>query len=131
MSKRHYLADIYTVDTGDGLENKTAIADYPVKYEGGFPVNMETGAPLRNWTLVVVDTDDHAPLLGDSRINALPNYPLDGKVSGINASAKNALLAAMERRGIDTTNVPGMDTYQEVISWIGAVANSSPYMFAD
>ena len=124
MSKRYYLADIYTVDTGDGLENRTVIADYPVKSEGGFPVNMETGLPLRDWTLVIVDTDDHAPLMSDPRIDALPDFPLDGKVSSINTAAKNAMLAAMTRRGIDTAGVTGTDGYREVITLIGMAANN-------
>lgn len=125
MTKRYYLADIVGIDLGDGIEYRTAISDYPVKSEGGFPVNPETGLPLRDWTLVVVETDDHARLMADPRIDALPDFPLDGKVSSINTQAKNAMLAAMQRRSIDTASVTGTDGYREVINLIGVAAHTT------
>lgn len=124
MSKRYYLADIIMVNRGDGDEYMSAIAQYLVKSEGGFPVNLETGLPLRDWTLVIVDTDDHAALMSDPRIDALPDFPLDGKVSSINTAAKNAMLAAMQRRGIDTAGVTGTDGYRDVIRLIGMAAHN-------
>jgi hypothetical protein len=124
MSTRYYLTDIISVNNGDGDEYLTAVAQYPVKSESAIPVNMETGIPLRNWTLAIVEADDHAPLLADPRIDGLPDFPLDGKVSSINTAAKNAMLAAMTRRGIDTASVTGTDGYREVINLIGAAASN-------
>lgn len=130
MSKRYYLADIIGTGEADVDEFRTAVADHtrnpanPLKYEGGFPVG-ETGLPVHSWTLVIVEAPDHTPLLNDPRIDALPDFPLDGKVSSINTVAKNAMLAAMIRRGIDTSSVAGTDGYREVIRLIGVAANAT------
>jgi len=126
MSKRYYLADIILVTNSEGeQEYTTALAKYPVISQAGFPVNPENGEPLRNWTLAQVESVDHAPLLADPRLDALPDFPLDGKVSSINTAAKNAMLAAMQRRGIDTASVTGTDGYREVIQLIGVAANAT------
>ena len=125
MLKRYYLADIIGDGTDEGGDFRPAVADYPVKWAGPFPINDQTGHPLKNWTLVTVEADNHAPLLQDSRLDALPDWPLDGKVSGINTSTKNAMLAAMTRRGIDTSFVVGTDGYREVIRAIGIAANAT------
>lgn len=125
MLKRYYLADIIGDGSDEGGDFRAAVAEYPVKWSAPFPVNDTTGQPLRTWTLAIVEADDHAPLLADPRFDALPDYPLDGKVSSINTNAKNAMLAAMQRRGIDTASVTGTDGYREVIELIGMAANTT------
>lgn len=125
MIKRYYLAEIIGDGSDDGGDFRPAVADHPVKWTGPFPINDDTGRPLKNWTLVTVEAANHAPLIQDSRLDALPDWPLDGKVSGINTATKNAMLAAMERRGIDTSFVVGTDGYREVIRTIGIAANAT------
>lgn len=124
MSKRFYMADII----GDGTDEdqfRPAVDAHAVNWAGSFPVNLENGHPLKSWTLVTVEAINHSPLLVDVRLDPLPDFPLDGKVSSINIVARNAMLAAMVRRGVDTSFVSGTDGYREVIRAIGIAANAT------
>lgn len=125
MSKRYYLADIIGTGEADVDDYRPAVADYPVNWVGSFPVNLQTGTPLKSWTMVMVETANHAQLLSDPRIDPLPDWPLDGKVSGINTVTKNAMLTAMAQRGISTAAVAGTDGYREIIRMIGTEANAT------
>lgn len=129
MNPRYYLTDIVGTGEADVDEYRAALMDYGVSVQAGFPCDTETGAPLRDWTLAIVKADDHAPMIADARADVLPDYPLDGKVSGISSVAKAAMLAAMERRGIDTSEVDGTDAYREVIRAIGNAANATTAAF--
>ena len=118
MSKRYYLSPI--IGTGD--ENnpyRPKVADYDVRWAGVIPSDPLTGAPLHPWCLVLVATQNHGQLTADQTINALPDFPLDGKVSAIQTSVKNTMLAKLQARGIDTSFINGTDGYREVIRGIG------------
>ena len=53
-------------------------------------------------------------------VDPLPDFPLDGKVSAINAATKGLMKAALTRRGLDADSiVDAKDGYREVIRGIG------------
>lgn len=116
--KRYYISPI----VGDGSEENSfrpKIADYGVNWVGSIPSDQNTGLPLFNWTLVLVEAQNHGALIADGAIDPLPDFPLDGKVSAIHAATKNAMIAKLQAHGIDTAFIGGTDGYREVIRGIG------------
>ena len=116
--KRYYLSPII----GDGTEFdpfRPKVADHGVAWVGSIPSDPNTGHPLFGWTLVLVDAVNHGKILADQTIDALPDFPLYGKVSAINTATKNAMLGKLQARGIDTAFVGNADGYRDVIRGIG------------
>lgn len=116
--KRYYLSPII----GDGSESdsfRPKIADYGVSWVGVIPSDPVTGRPLHEFALVLVEAVNHAAILADTTIDALPDFPLDGKVSAINTATKNRMISTLERRGIDTSFVSNADGYRDMIRGIG------------
>lgn len=120
MSKRYYISPII----GDGSEFnpfRPKVADYGVSWAGSIPSDPNTGQPLSTWALVVVNAKNHAALLADDAINALPDFPLDGKVSSVHTATKNNMIAKMKKRGINTAFIDSTDGYREVIRGVGKI----------
>lgn len=123
--KRYYLCDV--IGDGDPDVDPTpttgpfrpAVADHGVSWAGMIPSDPVTGHPLHSWSLVVVEAKDHSALRQDARIDPLPDFPMDGKVSAINASTRGQALAALTRRAIATGVFSNADGYREVIRGIG------------
>lgn len=118
MSKRYYLCDII----GDGSEYnpyRPAVADHGVAWVGVIESNPETGAPIHSDTIVLVETDNHAKLRADNRIDALPGFVLDGKMTAINSTARTAMNAALSRRKFSTSSINNADGYREALQQIG------------
>ena len=118
MSKRYYLSDI--IGAGDDMDPyRPAVADHGVAWVGVIDSNPETGAPIHADTLVLVETDNHAKLRADSRIDALPDFALDGKMTAINTSARNGMLTALQKRGFTTSAINNADGYRDALQAIG------------
>ena len=118
MSKRYYLADI--IGTGDETDPyRPAVADHGVAWVGVIESDPLTGAPLYANTVVMVETENHAKLRADSRIDPLPDFALDGKITAINTAARNGMLKALTRRGFVTSAINNADGYREALQQIG------------
>lgn len=116
--KRYYISPI--IGTGDETDPfRPKIADYGVPWVGSIPSDPITGRPVHSWTLVRVNAQNHGAILADQTIDALPDFPLDGKVSAINTATKNAMLSELQARGIDTAFISNADGYRDVIRGIG------------
>ena len=117
MSKRYYLCDII----GDGLEPETAfrpaIAEYSNNWIASIPTNSN-GQPSGSSVLTMVAEHNHAVLRGKPGVDQMPDFPLDGKVSSINANAKKVMDTAIANRNIpvDTNSADG---YRSVLDQIG------------
>mgnify|MGYP001585652372 CR=1 FL=1 len=123
MAKRYYLSPVI----GDGSEDnpvRAKVKDYGVSQAPVIPSGPD-GMPLFNWCLVVVNTVNHAPLLADVAIDALPDVPLDLKVNSIHTSARQAMVSALTKRGIDTSIITQADGYRDVIRGIGQVLQAN------
>jgi hypothetical protein len=116
--KRYYICDILG-DGSYGNPYRPSVADQNVAWVGAIPTNPDTGAPLFTWTLALVASDDHTKLRNKPGIAPLPDFPLDGKVSAINAATVALMKAAVQARGIPASIVDGKDGYREVIRAIG------------
>lgn len=117
MAKRYYLCDI--IGTGDETDPyRPAVADEGVSWVGDIPVDANTGQPLSTWALVLVATNNHAKLRNKPRIDALPDFPLDGRMNAINTAASAALTAALQKRGI-SIQWGGTDGYRSIVQAIG------------
>ncbi|MBK5203859.1 MAG: hypothetical protein JJD98_00170 [Polaromonas sp.] len=116
--KQYYLCDII----GDGSEEnayRPAVSDHSVSWVGSIPSDPVTGHPISTWALVLVATNNHAKLRNKPGIDALPDFPMDGKVSAINTATKNAMNLVLERRSIPTGLFGNADGYRDVIRGIG------------
>lgn len=131
--KRYYLTDIL----GDGTEDnpfRPAIAEVAQSWVGTIPTDQD-GRPTSTWALVLVAAKEHGPIKAAKGVDALPEFPLDGKVLAINAQARAALDNALAKRGIPTDVVQNKDGYREVIRALGqkldATFNEDNFDIAD
>jgi hypothetical protein len=123
MTKRYYVSKIL----GDGSEEnpyRPAVADHGVNWSGSIATDENEaspnyGKPLFADCLVIVATSNHAKLRNDPNISALPDFALDGKVSSINTVTKNAMIAALKKRGFSTSDVANTDGFRELLQSIG------------
>lgn len=117
MVKRYYVSNII----GNGTDEdpfRPKVADYGVSWVGSIPTDAN-GIPVYADCLTVVNAEDHSALRKDAAIDAMPDFPLDGKVSAIQTSTKNAMMTALAVRGFDTSNLGNADGYRDVIQAIG------------
>lgn len=124
--KRYYVCKVI----GDGLEPETAfrpaIADI-VDPKTGQPAfsysvvigNDAAGRPTKDWCLVLAAGKDHRLVAGSPDIDALPDYPLDAKMSAMHAPTRSAAVAKLQARGIDTSRFANADGYRELVRALG------------
>lgn len=130
--KRYYLSNVIGDGNIDALPSETegphrpAVDLYGVSWVSIMSASdTETGAPLLPWCLVLVNADDHLPLMADSRMHVLPDVSLALKVSAINAATRTDLLAALAARGLPSSIVTGAELYCDVIRGIGQVLDAA------
>lgn len=122
--KRYYICDI--LGTGDPEDPfRAAVAELGVNYVAEIKSDPVTGLPLAPWALVCVATKNHSPLLNRPGLDAMPDFPLDGKVSAIQTATKNAMLERMQARGIDISFVGNADGFRDVIRGVGRLLNDN------
>jgi len=116
MAKRYYISPII----GDGTETnpyRAKVSDHGKPWVGVIPTD-ETGKPIKDWALVLVDTANHKPIVDDNAIDALPDVSLDVKLSAIGSSERGKMASALAGRGIsDNTN--SSDSYRVLVNGIG------------
>lgn len=121
--KRYYLCDII----GDGTFGnfyRPKLADIGVDARvTEMQTDPATGVPTKPWCLVLVADRNHGKLQNVPGVDPLPDYPMDGKVSAINAVARQAMLNRLAARSINGNVVQTADGYREVIRGIGRELN--------
>jgi hypothetical protein len=118
MSKRYYLAPV----VGDGTEHnpyRLAVVDYGVNHSAVIPTDPTTGAPLRAFGLAIVAAPDHAALLADGTIDALPLLDLDAPLSDLSSAVRTAIRNRLAARGIDVTDIPNSAVFRLLVRRIG------------
>lgn len=131
MVKRYYICDIIGDGNGDAMPSPTtgsfrpAIADLGVSWVGSIPSDPVTGHPLHKWALVLVNTDNHARLIATPGVDALPDFPLDGKVNAINNMTRSRMDNALSKRGINSAFISNSDGYRDVIRGLGRTLEPS------
>ncbi len=116
--KRYYISKII----GDGSDlnpYRTKVAGYGVNHVSVIENDPATGAPLHAFALCLVNAVNHAPLLIDPDIDALPDVGLDIKMSAVHTATKNALLSRLTARGFDTADFGTADGFRDVVKGIG------------
>ena len=111
MAKRYYLCDVVAKQQEDGsTANVAVIADYDVSFVA------VTGS---GQALCLVNADNHTQLLNDNRIDALPIFPLDAKISAMHITSKNEMMSNLTKRNFSTGLISPDDGYRDVIKNIG------------
>ena len=98
--KRYYLSPII----GSGTEVdpfRPKIADFGVSWSGVIASDPVTGAPARNWCLILVEAADHAALIADADLFDLPNINLNALVSSLSPTLRNRLSNRLDQLGIN------------------------------
>lgn len=124
--KRYYLAEIEQFEFEPGMIGYRCRASaYPdLIFEGGeIEADPVTGIPKHKFTLVLVKSRDHARVLSDPKMHALPDVALDVKVSSIHTPTKTAMINKLKSLGVDTSWINTTDGYREVIRGIGRINN--------
>jgi hypothetical protein len=116
--KRYYLSEI--VQDASGVIAPAAAEsglNYVVLYP---PDDPATGLPpIGGRCLVLVSGANHAAALADARNDALPDFPLDAKVSALKTSTRVAARQALQRRGFDVSAIDNADGFRDVIRAVG------------
>lgn len=115
--KRYYISKI--IGTGSMQDPyRPAVADEGVSWVGDIPSDPD-GRPLYDTCLVLVNSKVHSKLRTHPDIDALPDFPLDGKVSAIQQQTKTGMITALKKRGFDTAGLENKDGYRDVLQSIG------------
>ena len=113
--KRYYICDII----GDGTQENSyrpSIALENVNWTAIMPANNPvTGAPVKQWALVIVGAQDHSSFETKPGIDALPVQPLHMPLFAI---AREALRTKLIARGI-RPDVVDRNEMREVLRDIG------------
>ncbi len=116
--KRYYISKII----GDGTEGnsyRVKIADSGKNYVAVIANDPVTGAPTRQWALVLVAAADHTDLLADTDNNAFPDITLDAIISTIPLATRNAVKNFLLSRGIDISDLKNSDPFRLIIRRVG------------
>ena len=118
MAKRYYLS--IRVGTGIGNDwHRDLLSDLGENYS-----TVMDGIAGTDRTLVIVAAPSHAELLKDARLFALPDFPLDGKLSSIRNATLNAMNTALTSRGYSITWTTS-DAYRDVLRSVGRQLDSN------
>jgi hypothetical protein len=115
MAKRYYVCDVI----GDGSEEnpfRPVVADLGVNWVGEVSADNTRA-------FVLVNAVNHAAIIAHTRINALPDFPLDGKINAMQTAARNAMNNALTRRGFSVAGIDNADGYRDVIRSVGRSLN--------
>jgi hypothetical protein len=118
MSKQYYICEII----GDGSDfnpYRPAVADSNVSWTASIPSDPTTGVPLYENCLAIVGTSNHGVLNNNSKIDALPDFPMIGKLSAMQGKAKADMDTMLTKRGFSTANVQASDGYKDLLQAIG------------
>jgi hypothetical protein len=122
MSKRYYIVPIVQYVNEDGFEAYRAKVPQGMSFVAEIPTGPD-GRPTSSWALVLVSAIDHLPLLEDPEIDPLPDFPKDAKVSAMHQATKQAMRAALVRRGVGGGSADNADGYRDVLRAIGRRLN--------
>lgn len=123
--KRYYISPIIGDGSADNpyrsaidelLERKRLIGRCSVTMP---PADPQTGRPLGTWCLVVLASQNHLNALFDSRLDALPDVPLDVATSAVGSAQRTAFEQALARRGISIGSLWGNEGWRSVIDRLG------------
>lgn len=121
--RRYYLARIVGSGTqGDPYRAKAA--NYGVNHVASVPTDAITGAPLKGYALLLVDAADHAALLGDADLDALPNVAL---TKALTKAQRDAIVQqASSRLGLTITLGSGA-TLGDAVTAIGQALDGAHF----
>jgi hypothetical protein len=77
-----------------------------------------------NRAFVVVATANHAVVRSAPGVDALPDFPLDGKLSAINQGTLNAMSQVLTRRGFGAS-LSNSESYRAELDRIGRQINAN------
>jgi hypothetical protein len=115
--KRYVLCGI----KGDGSYSnpyRPAIADVTGNFVAAWETDQD-GKPVGARVFCRVAREDFAPVLAVAGTYALPDYPLDAKISAMQLTTRLALRAALVARGFPGGDFDLADGYRDVIRAIG------------
>lgn len=108
--KRYYLTTLRANSFG---ELEPDLAGASVSYTAAMAPNAKAGDSV----LVLVAAPDHRALLASSRLDALPDFPLDAKLTAMQSITRSAMATVLQNRlGLDTA---GSDGFRDVIRAAG------------
>jgi len=131
MAKRAFLSPIVNLGGEIGVmatvlrDGENTRATIPGTTAAQLIATGPNGLPVVPWAMVFADFADLAGAMDVPGVYCLPDYPLDGKVSGMHTATKNAMLTAFAARGIPTDFVQNADGFREVIRTVGRILEPS------
>lgn len=115
--RRYYLSPI--IGTGTEADPyRPKIADYGVSWSCVISSDELTGQPKHPWCVAVVDAADHATLLADTTLVAIPNISLDARVSSLSKTIRDKLKTKLDVLGVDTR---GLSINDPIRLWVRAI----------
>lgn len=115
--RRYYVCPVI----GDGTEfnaYRPKVEQYNVNWVGLVAQNLD-GTLKRNWSLVLVNTIDHTPLLNDPEIRAIPQSALDNTLDSLSANQRSFLKDLLTELGLDSSQATPKTTLRQVLRYLG------------
>lgn len=114
--KRYYISKIVGSGTSPEDSIRAKIADYGV--------NHVIEISDKKWALVVVEAKNHAQLLKDSDIQALPDVALDIRLAAVQKKSLDNMKTDFESKwGIDPKFADTQDGFRDIIRYLGRLHN--------
>lgn len=117
MARRYYISRVVG-DGTDGDPYRAKIADYGVAHVAIIASGPD-GHPSRPWALCLVNTTNHAPLVADSDLRAIPVSALDNTLGSLTPQQRQFLRDMVEELGLDTSEVTAQTTLRQLLRYIG------------
>lgn len=114
MARRFYLAPVI----GTGTEADPYRAKVPPGTNHAALIRvLPNGTIVLPWCIVRVAraVDDFTDIDADTDLDGWPLFPLDTRVNQLSVTQRNRLRTALERRGIDTSDVAGTTTLRTIL----------------
>lgn len=114
--KRYALVPVI----GTGTESDPWRPKVPegLSYSAVIPARAD-GSPALPWGLVIVAASDLAALDEDVDLDAFPHVPLSTRLGDLPATWRQRIRAALERRGVDTSQATANNTVGDLLRYIG------------
>lgn len=114
MASRFYLAPI--IGTGTEIDPYRAKIPTGTNYASLIRIGLD-GVPVLPWCVVQVARagGNFADLDSDGDLDVWPLVPLDTQVNQLTATQRSRLRTALERRGIDSSDVSGTTTLRAIL----------------
>jgi hypothetical protein len=85
------------------------------------------GQPDISWSCCFIEAQNHAALGAVEGVYLMPDYSLDGRLSGMEAGAKVEMRTRLTALGVDMALIDNSNSYRDVLAQIAGTLGNSEF----